>query len=1513
MQANVVQRPRQQQQPPPGAAALGANAWRTWQTDGDSSLRTAVLQQILSLFQQRRPQQPANRLTDFVKCLEDELYKDASSKEVYADVSTLEHRLQQVAKRMMPSVNRGQVATANGAGGQGMQMLQRAPSPASSSAMGTGAGMMPTPGSNSMPSAVGGFGSNMMGAHPGNMIPTPGGVIGGLLVPQQQLASARMPGGMANGQGFPLTNGTIMNGVGSYGSTNALQQHQQSLQLQARQRQQTQQLRMPGSMGMTAMVQNPSSMAMNAADLGGGLGSTPSLMVPTGPVSEGHQPLSKMIPVPGLAPMQQQQQHDTQPPDQLRHGTTYAAAPSTTTSVQQQQQKLQQQVGSTAMNLLRQQALVKGKDGLANLSASPQTLPASQLLTVTQARADAGAAGPPSTTAPAVAVDPQRAAQYQKQQRWLHFLRHGSKCTAPEGQCTATLHCSMARQLWAHVSACRDPQCTYQRCIATRTLLEHHKGCRDTRCPVCEPVRRAVHQQRASAANNAAQAQQASRTTTTGCGLAGQGPAQPAGPLPGPSQVAAAAMHQQEDMDGMGSPGSAASPPPSKKPKMTSVAASLAGAYVVEQERNAKANAGFATAKPHGEQVPSARVKADVPGVKVEPLSKVDLRAEAGHVKPEVKLEASSSGPTHRLPVKVESVTMNGKVPKQEAKAGRPLAQHVAGAPVALTAASASQRAAAQASSTSALANASAMAPKARKSGAASLMELFTPQMIREHIRGLRQWVGQSKARAEKNQAMEPNENACPLCAMERLSFEPPPIYCTACGSRIKRNAVYYTVDIGESRHYFCGPCYGDIKGDVVEMEGSTYQKARLEKRKNDEETEEGWVECDECKKWQHQICALFNARRNEGGEAAYTCPECCCREMEAGNRQPLPPSAVLGAKDLPKTVLSDHLERRLTVKLEQERKERAARSGHPPEEVPAAEALVVRVVSSVDKKLETKPRFLEIFQEHDYASEFAYKSKVVLLFQRIEGVEVCLFGMYVQEFGADCAQPNHRRVYLSYLDSVKYFRPDVRTVSGDALRTYIYHEILIAYLDFCKLRGFSSCYIWACPPLKGEDYILYCHPEIQKTPKSDKLREWYLSMLRKAANEGIVVETVNLYDTFFVTTGESRARVTAARLPYFDGDYWPGAAEDMILQLQEEGKEDAKKKTLKKGKKQTKAAPKKRGGKSLPEPEELPANASLDLQLMHKLGESILPMKEDFIMVHLHHCCTHCRNFITSGFRYYCAQCPSFNLCRSCYDAEVRRDEKDRHPIAAKEAHPLIMEKVVDAPAETRDQDEIMESEFFDTRQAFLSLCQGNHYQYDTLRRAKHSSMMVLYHLHNPTAPAFVCTCNKCQKDIETGAGWRCDVCPDFDLCNLCYESHKHPHKLVPHPSAQDRNAQNKEARQQRVLQLRKMMELLGHASVCTIRQNCGYPKCSSVKRLFWHGRMCNIRVAGGCTLCKRMWTLLQLHARSCKEPGCRVPRCKDLKDHLKRLTLQMESRRRAAVNEMLRQRAAEAAAERS
>ncbi|CAN8240354.1 unnamed protein product [Cochlearia groenlandica] len=1054
--------------------------------------------------------------------------------------------------------------------------------------------------------------------------------------------------------------------------------------------------------------------------------------------------------------------------------------------------------------------------------------------------------------------------RYRNQQKWLLFIRHARNCKAPEGKCHDQ-NCVTVQKLWKHMKSCAAPECSYPRCLPTKTLVNHHLNCKESDCPVCIPVKAYLQKQ----ANARSLARLKSESSAARSNDAVQASAEAISCASPSTEIS---NHLQPSLKRL-------KVEQSSQPVELETESCKSSVVSVTEAQSSQ----YAGKKYHGHS--DVRAPSKYFEVKAE-ISETSVQARPGFNETKNGIAENILRPVSEAfkqdfsddsPRGENCKTEKGPEPLKKEK----LVESVEQKP-------------------------SSKSGKAEIKGV-SLTELFTPEQVREHICGLRQWVGQSKAKAEKNQAMEHSmsENSCQLCAVEKLTFEPPPIYCTPCGGRIKRNAMYYTVGAGDSRHYFCIPCYNESRGDTILAEGAPIPKARLDKKKNDEETEEWWVQCDKCEAWQHQICALFNGRRNDGGQAEYTCPYCFIAEVEQNKRKPLPQSAVLGAKDLPRTILSDHIEQRLFKRLRQERTERARVQGKSFDEVPTAESLVIRVVSSVDKKLEVKTRFLDIFREDNYPTEFAYKSKVVLLFQKIEGVEVCLYGMYVQEFGSECAFPNQRRVYLSYLDSVKYFRPDVRSYYGEALRTFVYHEILIGYLEYCKLRGFTSCYIWACPPLKGEDYILYCHPEIQKTPKSDKLREWYLAMLRKASKEGIVAETINLYDHFFMQTGECKAKVTAARLPYFDGDYWPGAAEDLIYQLSqdEDGKKGNKKGMLKKT--ITKRALKASGQT------DLSGNASKDLLLMHKLGETIHPMKEDFIMVHLQPSCTHCCILMVSGNRWVCSQCKHFQICDKCYEAEQRREDRERHPVNFKDKHALYPVEITDIPTDTRDKDEILESEFFDTRQAFLSLCQGNHYQYDTLRRAKHSSMMVLYHLHNPTAPAFVTTCNACHLDIESGQGWRCEVCPDYDVCDSCYRREggvNHPHKLTNHPSLADQNAQNKEARQLRVLQLRKMLDLLVHASQCR-SPNCQYPNCRKVKGLFRHGIQCKVRASGGCVLCKKMWYLLQLHARACKESECHVPRCRDLKEHLRRLQQQSDSRRRAAVMEMMRQRAAEVA----
>uniref|UniRef100_A0A1J3G8C8 histone acetyltransferase n=1 Tax=Noccaea caerulescens TaxID=107243 RepID=A0A1J3G8C8_NOCCA len=1050
---------------------------------------------------------------------------------------------------------------------------------------------------------------------------------------------------------------------------------------------------------------------------------------------------------------------------------------------------------------------------------------------------------------------------YINQRRWLLFLLHVRKCNAGEDDCESK-YCFAAKTLLKHMHYCKAPACKYQYCLQTRKLIHHNKHCEDEACPVCVFVKNFKEKQKEKIAF-LRRAESSSASLNHG---------------------------HRESLESMRTSSERDSETPSvvddlqPSPKRVKVEKPCQFAYPDTQSIPAKISTGvgkthFAMGLQKKDSLQSdvcKIVRSDVP-MKADSSdsSRINVPVSRKLEKP-VSKDTSMGGHGGNSALDGETVCLpEQEKPKLMKELSAPKEENV------------EQSAGVVSGSNSG---------KSKIKGV-SLIELFTPEQVEEHIRGLRQWVGQSKTKAEKNKAMglSMSENSCQLCAVERLAFEPTPIYCTPCGARVKRNAMHYTVVAGESRHYVCIPCYNEARSNTVSVDGTPVPKSRFEKKKNDEEVEESWVQCDKCQAWQHQICALFNGRRNHG-QAEYTCPNCYIQEVEQGERKPVSQSVILGAKSLPASTLSNHLEQRLFKKLKQERQERARLQGKSYEEVPGADSLVIRVVASVDKILEVKPRFLDIFREDNYSSEFPYKSKAILLFQKIEGVEVCLFGMYVQEFGTDSASPNQRRVYLSYLDSVKYFRPDVKTVSGEALRTFVYHEILIGYLDYCKKRGFSSCYIWACPPLKGEDYILYCHPEIQKTPKTDKLREWYLAMLRKASKEKVVVECTNFYDHFFVQSGECRAKVTAARLPYFDGDYWPGAAEDLIDQMSQE--EDGKKSNRKV---MPKKVISKRALKAVGQLD-LSVNASKDLLLMHKLGEIILPMKEDFIMVHLQHCCKHCCTLLVSGNRWVCKQCKNFQICDKCHEVEENRLEKEKHPVNQKEKHLLYPIAIDDIPTEIKDNDGILESEFFDTRQAFLSLCQGNHYQYDTLRRAKHSSMMILYHLHNPTVPAFATACAICQQELETAQGWRCDVCPDYDVCSACYSKGiNHPHSLISRPSATDSVVQNTQTNQIHTAQLR---ELLLHVIACCTAQ-CQYPRCRMIKILFRHGVACKTR---GCVHCKRMWALFRMHARNCRDPQCRVPKCRDLRAHFSRKQQQADSRRRAAVMEMVRQRAADA-----
>ena len=921
-----------------------------------------------------------------------------------------------------------------------------------------------------------------------------------------------------------------------------------------------------------------------------------------------------------------------------------------------------------------------------------------------------------------------RKAYIVKQQRWLLFLRHASKCQAQHGQCPYTPHCHVAKQLWEHVLKCTSNNCQYPRCLASRELLKHHQNCKDARCPVCGPVRNAMLKQR------------------------------------------------QQAQQMMGS---------------------------------------------------NKRMKLD-------------------------------HDPEHgQLTVKGSSGLNPSRKPGTEGT---------------------------------------------------SLMECFSPEEIRTHLASLRlaekdnKIPGQSTASARQLQkeadraVAQATESACRACGVERLTFEPPPLYCYSCVGRIKRGQVFHHVPSMPGaegrRDAWCNPCFNSIQG-YVDVEGQRFPKQAMVKKKNDDDLEEPWVQCDYCEDWYHQICVLFNGRRNEGGEAPFTCPNCILSQLDKGERTVTTerPSSQQPASNLPKTKMSTFLEERLSETLAKEREERAKQLGVPIENVPTAENLTIRVVSQTVKQMDTKSHFYKHFKDEGIPMHFLYRSRVILLFQKLEAADVCLMAIYVQEYDENCSQPNKRRIYLSYLDSVKYFRPDnitVATGENCALRTYVYHNILIAYLDYAKQRGFTSCFIWACPPFQGDDYILYCHPKVQKTPKADKLREWYLKMLRSAQNDGIVISTSNVYDEFRLGNQNHDIR-SATEYPYFDGDYFSGIAEDwiptIIAELEEAKKVAAKTKQSTVKISARKAAKSKNGTIS--------PDGELDKELMKKLGTTISNMRNDFILAQLAHQCLSCRKTIAGANRYYATEGTPLVLCEECKEFEDALPAHEKRYAGRK----LECEKCEELPSitqEEKDEEEKLENEFFDTRQAFLSLCQGNHFQFDSLRRAKHTTMMVLYHLNNPSEPAFVASCNQCSRELEPGKGWRCETCPDFDICDSCRIRVGHQHPLMRQGrSAGDRTAMSNAERENRAAQIERTMELLVHACSC-VNPKCDNSNCPKIKSLLKHALTCEVKAGGGCQLCRKTWTLLQIHSKSCLEDECPVPKCRELKEYRRRVAEQGEERRR-------------------
>ncbi|KAK0417727.1 hypothetical protein QR680_013172 [Steinernema hermaphroditum] len=665
---------------------------------------------------------------------------------------------------------------------------------------------------------------------------------------------------------------------------------------------------------------------------------------------------------------------------------------------------------------------------------------------------------------------------------------------------------------------------------------------------------------------------------------------------------------------------------------------------------------------------------------------------------------------------------------------------------------------------------------------------------------------------------INPAMRALGYCCGERLSYTPLALFCYGQAMcTIARDQKYHCYEhcsnqfgiINSEKYVYCKKCFDNLPEEGINLSDNPADvnnfipKSKFQELKNDKIDYEPFEICKRCHRRWHRICALHYKKVTSEG---FVCDN-CRRE-----KQIVKGENKFTAKKLPHCILSRHIEDRVNKFM-------VKKCGST---MPEGTEVVIRVLCSTDKELEVKQLMKQKYCIEGFPEKFPYRSKAIFAFEVVDGVEICFFGLHVQEYGSSCPAPNQRRVYIAYLDSVHFFQPR-------HVRTDVYHEILLGYLEYARNLGYTNAHIWACPPSEGDDYIFHCHPPEQKIPKPKRLQDWYKKMLDK----GITEKTVSEYKDIWRQAKDDNL-TTPKGLPYFEGDFWPNVIEDCIRDADNE--EQARKKAEAEaqnedddeddifpsdnGKMKKSSTKKKNNLKSKKSSSKKKAGASTGNEVTDKLFSNFEKHKEVFFTIRLQ----------------------------------------------------------MDAPLkEIRDPDPLISSELMDGRDTFLTRAREEHWEFSSLRRAKYSTLCFCHALHTQDSNKGMLSCNKCS----ASATLHCSKCDDFDLCTPCFESQGHEHdmdKITTNLMEDDSKSTSTTSRNESI---KRCIESLVHACQCR-EANCRRVSCHKMKRVVSHTRGCRKRQQSNCPVCKQLIALCCYHAKHCNLEQCPVPFCLNIRQKL-------------------------------
>lgn len=463
-----------------------------------------------------------------------------------------------------------------------------------------------------------------------------------------------------------------------------------------------------------------------------------------------------------------------------------------------------------------------------------------------------------------------------KQQRLL-LLRHASRCEH-KSNCPVTPHCASMKKLWEHIAHCKDSHCSVPHCMSSRYVLSHYRRCKDPRCPACGPVRETIRRSHEKEKDKHGDRQPKSIGSSTPfdqeqvTSSPHDAPPEKKRKLetkaPVPINPPSNTVVKKEPEPPTPSP-----PPPNKG----SEDRSLLESFTLEQIATHLASLNRAA------ELPPAKLKQKC----LEVLKGLQTHQHGWvfnvPVDP-VELGLPDYFDVIKNPMDLGSIQK--KLEKNEYHAIKDFQSDVN------------------------LSFDNAMTYNEQGSVVYDMAKELKAKFEVDYKKLVQQLEAEDRERRE-------NDRACVLCGCEKRLFEPPVFFCNGmnCASqRIRRNSHFYIG--GNNQYFWCNQCYNELdEKKPIEMIDLTVSKSELKKKKNDEIVEESWVQCDVCQRWIHQICGLFNTRQNKEHHSEYCCPLCL---LDKRKKNPVkPPPKPAGAADLPRTKLSEFIEKHVKGKIE--------------------------------------------------------------------------------------------------------------------------------------------------------------------------------------------------------------------------------------------------------------------------------------------------------------------------------------------------------------------------------------------------------------------------------------------------------------------------------------------------------------------------------------------------------------------------------------------------------------------